>query len=206
MPYRNAAGEVAYGTLVSDLLLQGDATAPPTNDHVARLIGDPPYGTDGAPMEKLILDQSPQQIEDGLATNVSFSRKVYENGTARDYVDYYEKVITYIGDISAPAVALDESATAIAHPVVPDEDADSVFNYIDTATARAGISAASEKLRVEKIAIVGLGGSGSYILDYLAKTPVKEIHLYDGDGFYQHNAFRSPGGPSNRFGGQALEG
>jgi hypothetical protein len=29
-----------------------------------------------------------------------------------------------------------------------------------------------------------------------AKTHVKEIHLFDGDTFLQHNAFRSPGAPS----------
>lgn len=27
----------------------------------------------------------------------------------------------------------------------------------------------------------------------MAKTPVAEIHLFDGDTFFQHNAFRSPG-------------
>ena len=46
------------------------------------------------------------------------------------------------------------------------------------------------------MAIVGLGGTGSYILDFLAKTPVQHIHLFDGDRFLQHNAFRSPGAPS----------
>jgi len=30
----------------------------------------------------------------------------------------------------------------------------------------------------------------------VAKTPVREIHLFDGDDFLQHNAFRSPGAPS----------
>src|SRR5208283_6232016 len=34
------------------------------------------------------------------------------------------------------------------------------------------------------------------ILDLLAKTPVREIHLYDGDVFIQHNAFRAPGAAS----------
>ena len=48
----------------------------------------------------------------------------------------------------------------------------------------------------KKIAIIGLGGTGSYVLDLVAKTPVKEIHLFDGDTFLQHNAFRSPGAPS----------
>jgi len=43
------------------------------------------------------------------------------------------------------------------------------------------------------VAIIGLGGTGSYVLDFVSKTPVKEIHLFDGDLFFQHNAFRSPG-------------
>ncbi len=39
-------------------------------------------------------------------------------------------------------------------------------------------------------------GTGSYILDFVAKTPVREILVLDGDDFLQHNAFRSPGAPS----------
>ena len=56
--------------------------------------------------------------------------------------------------------------------------------------------AATKKLALGKIAIVGLGGTGSYVLDLVAKTPVRQIHLYDGDTFLQHNAFRSPSAPS----------
>jgi hypothetical protein len=40
-----------------------------------------------------------------------------------------------------------------------------------------------KKLELGKIAIIGLGGTGSYVLDLAAKTPVKEIHLFDGDKF-----------------------
>ena len=54
----------------------------------------------------------------------------------------------------------------------------------------------TRKLALGKVAIVGLGGTGSYVLDLVAKTPVREIHLFDGDVFLQHNAFRSPGAPS----------
>ncbi len=43
-----------------------------------------------------------------------------------------------------------------------------------------------------KLAIIGLGGSGGYVLDFVAKTNVREIHLFDGDVFLQHNAFRAP--------------
>lgn len=54
----------------------------------------------------------------------------------------------------------------------------------------------TENLGIKAVAIIGLGGTGSYILDSLAKTAVQEIHLFDGDRFGNHNAFRSPGAPS----------
>lgn len=44
--------------------------------------------------------------------------------------------------------------------------------------------------------IVGLGGTGAHLLDALAKTPALTIHLYDGDVFRTHNAFRAPGAAS----------
>ena len=49
------------------------------------------------------------------------------------------------------------------------------------------------KLQHERVAIIGIGGTGSYVLDLVAKTWVREIHLFDDDPFLQHNAFRSPG-------------
>lgn len=70
------------------------------------------------------------------------------------------------------------------------------FRYPDMATTRAGIGSATAKLLVDRIAIIGLGGTGSYILDLIAKTPVAEIHLYDGDSFGLHSAFRAPGAPA----------
>ena len=80
--------------------------------------------------------------------------------------------------------------------IVEAQDDDSPFNYIDTASSRARIVAATRKLEIGSVATVGLGGTGPYILDLVAKTPVKEIHLFDGDKFGQHNAFRAPGAPS----------
>jgi len=73
------------------------------------------------------------------------------------------------------------------------ESVSSPFAYEDTASARAAIQTTSSRLAVERVAIVGLGGTGSYVLDQLAKTPIGEIHLFDGDVFLQHNAFRAPG-------------
>lgn len=74
--------------------------------------------------------------------------------------------------------------------MIADSANETVFQYIDTNSSRANIEMINMKLERQKIAIIGLGGTGAYILDMVAKTPVKEIHLFDGDSFDQHNAFR----------------
>ena len=73
---------------------------------------------------------------------------------------------------------------------------ESVFRYLDSASSRARISLITSKLALPRVAIVGVGGTGSYVLDLIAKTPIGEIHLFDGDTFYAHNAFRAPGAAS----------
>lgn len=79
---------------------------------------------------------------------------------------------------------------------MPPDDDTSPFCYLDTASARAEINMITAKLAIERVAIVGTGGTGSYVLDLVAKTPVNEIHLFDGDVFSSHNAFRAPGAAS----------
>jgi len=44
--------------------------------------------------------------------------------------------------------------------------------------------------------VIGAGGTGSYVIDFVSKTPVREIRVFDSDEFLQHNAFRAPGAPS----------
>jgi hypothetical protein len=70
---------------------------------------------------------------------------------------------------------------------------DPIFKFQDTLTSRAEITDLRVKFTEEVVAIIGLGGTGSYLLDFLVKTPVKEIRAYDLDPFHVHNAFRSPG-------------
>lgn len=197
VPYRDAEGCVAYGTLVSTLELQNDVTVKP-QDHVAHFLGGIPHGRDGNKLSKIINVENPQALFGEVTSACSFSSKPIGG---LGYSDYHEKMTTYVRMISEPARALKPEAKARTFPVVRGEEEASVFNYIDTASSRAGIGALTERLKIGKIAIVGLGGTGSYILDYVAKTPVGEIHLFDEDEFLQHNAFRSPGAPS----GEELE-
>jgi hypothetical protein len=77
--------------------------------------------------------------------------------------------------------------------IVEAEQEKSVFKLQDTLTSRAEITALNRKFSNEVIAIIGLGGTGSFVFDYIVKTPVKEVRAFDLDPFHVHNAFRSPG-------------
>jgi hypothetical protein len=190
VPYVTSARQVAFGDLVSELTLAGDRTAKPSS-HVAMFCGSTPCDHTGAPLTRLINSSNRSVIGDGIAIDHTFSSK-----PTIGYADYYEKMTTYSAILSKYASMIDSTATAVTFkPVAADED-DGVFNYVDTASSRAGIAAMTARLAMGPVAIVGLGGTGAYILDLVAKTPVRQIHLWDGDRFLQHNAFRTPGAPS----------
>lgn len=190
IPYVTEDRIVKHGTLVSELTLAGDVTVRP-DSHVVMFTGDMPCNQEGRPLTKIHLSSGRQELGVGLIVDHEFSSK-----PSGGYSDYYDKMTTYEGIISEPAQSIDPSVTARTFAVFEAQDEDSIFRYIDTASSRAGIGAVTEKLEVGAVAIVGLGGTGSYILDLVAKTPVRNIHLFDGDRFGQHNAFRSPGAPS----------
>ncbi len=190
VPYVNAARHVKQGILVSTLDMAGDVTIRPTT-HVVMFRGEYPCDSNGRELAKIRCGSKRQVIADELVIDHSFSSKPV-NG----YENYFDKMTTYIAIISGPAEAIDPGTTARPRRVLESSVPDTVFKYVDTASSRAGITAVSRKLELRRIAIVGVGGTGSYILDLVAKTPVREIHLFDGDDFLQHNAFRSPGAPS----------
>jgi len=189
VPYVNASRQVRTGTLISSLTMAGDQTRPP-DTHVIHFEGAYPCLPDGSPLEAISHQTGTFDLGHGLTAKHSFSSK-----PAQGYADYYEKMTTYAGILSGPASTLNPDATPRTFRT-PDEDEGSVFNYTETASARVGIARLTDRLASERIAIVGLGGTGSYVLDLVAKTPVQEIRLFDGDEFLQHNAFRSPGAAS----------
>jgi hypothetical protein len=190
VPYVNARKEIRTGTLISALNLAGDVTRKPS-DHTAFFDGELPCGVDGRPIANLVNSSPKQVLAPGLASQHYLSSKP-ECGY---YVDYFQKMSTYANIISGPAAVLRPGVSAkVARAPEPDEE--TVFNYIDSASARAGIGALSALLFREKVAIVGLGGTGSYVLDLVAKTSVPEIRLFDADDYLTHNAFRAPGAPS----------
>jgi hypothetical protein len=192
--YATARKTVESGFLVSELTLAGDRTSQPGNHvvhFVPALAGEVPCDDQGRPLDWLINQRALFHFGGGLVASCTFSHK--PNPT---YPDYYEKMTTYADMLLAPAQALDPKARARTFPPVSAEADESVFRYLDSASSRSRIGAVSAKLRVRKVVIIGLGGTGSYILDAIGKTEINEIHLYDGDVLLTHNAFRAPGSAS----------
>ena len=103
--------------------------------------------------------------------------------SATDIVHRYAKQI--VGAVSAAGY----SETAFLAKRGP-------FKIPNTFEARAAIGPVQDRIRDQRIAIIGLGGTGSYVLDLMAKTPVAEIHLLDGDEMDWHNFMRAPGAPT----------
>ncbi|WP_353651385.1 DUF6791 domain-containing protein [Nakamurella sp. A5-74] len=131
----------------------------------------------------------PRDVGDGLTVDFMLSFKP-ASGT---YPGLYEKVRHYAHILRDAARHVDSAATATpgaAFQIVEDE---LPLVYRDTNTTRAGLTTLNNLFRSHTVGIVGLGGTGSYILDQVAKTWVDRIILIDGDEFENHNAFRAPG-------------
>ncbi len=191
VPYVDAQRRVRTGALVSSLDLAGDRTRKPET-HVIHWDGDFPCSAEGVPLQG-ISHQSPNtDLGHGLTARHSFSSKPNQDG----YPDYYDKMSTYATILAGPAAVLQPGISPRVIRGADDDDEPSVFNYLDTASSRVGIGALARKLENEVVGILGAGGTGGYILDLVAKTPVKEIRLFDDDDFLSHNAFRAPGAPS----------
>ena len=189
IPYLDSNGTLKYGVLASPMKLQGDVATYDRN-HVIMFSGNYPHYGDGSKITA-IEHATVTEVVGGIRFHYKFSNK-----PSGGYRDLYEKFTRYIEIISSPAQEKypTESAQTFRKP---ESQADDIFVYQDSNTARAGLTQISNRLRGHKVAIIGLGGTGSYVLDYVAKTPVLEIHLIDGDIFMQHNAFRAPGAASH---------
>jgi hypothetical protein len=191
VPYLDETRAVQRGIVITKLELNGDVTVNPVEDHVALFIGNAPHRFNGERLTPLADANS--ALADGRIASFSMSLK---HPTAEKYPNYHDKVEYHVQNIENEARQVDPTVTArTGGPCIIKSD-EWPFEYADTASGRAGIGSINSRLAEQRIAIVGLGGTGSYILDLVAKCPVHEIHLYDGDRFSSHNAFRAPGAAS----------
>jgi hypothetical protein len=191
VPYVTAARKIARGVLIFPLTMATDVTVGKPKDHTAYFAGQEPHYADGTAIAGIINNRDTKKLAEGIVAKFYFSSK-----PTADDVDFEVKVRRYVEILSAPARELDPTATAQTRAIVESKDDDSPFVFPDSHSARAEIIPITNKLKGLKIAIVGLGGTGSYVLDLIAKTPVIEIHLFDDDEFSLHNAYRAPGTPT----------
>lgn len=185
VPYLNKELEIRYGTIVSDLEMNGnDVKLNP--QHPIYFIGEQPYKVNG---DKLNPNHSNRTVLlSGLIADFYFS---YRKNN-KPYENYYDKMTHYVHLFSKHAINVDPTVTFNIGSLM-EVPRSSPFQYSDCNSASPEVNVLLDKFSEMKIGIIGLGGTGSYILDYVAKTPVKEIHLFDGDYYQNKNAFRSPG-------------
>ena len=191
IPYLNNQRQLQIGAIVAKLVFI-DENRVTQDDHQIYFAGSVPHDLDGRPITNL--GGSPvhlalSEASRDVVVERSFSNKPCATGR---FADFFEKIDRYVTIISGPAIEL-HAVTPYTFRTVEQEKTDSVFNFSDTLTSRAEISDLSAKFKNDIVAVIGLGGTGAYILDFLAKTPVREIRTFDLDSFYVHNAFRSPG-------------
>ena len=191
IPYLDGQGELQMGAIVANLEFIDQERVTQT-DHQIFFAGSVPYGLNREPIPNLGGGSTSVILSEACSDVVverSFSNKPKATGR---FADFFKKIESYVAIISGPAMEAFD-VTPYTFRIVEEVPTDSVFKFHDTLTTRAEITDLAAKLKDDVIAVIGLGGTGSYVLDFIAKTPVREIRAFDLDPFHVHNAFRSPG-------------
>ena len=154
--------------------------------HVVRIIADEEhdgrvYQADGNPIGNLIAGDGKKWSDISIRKGSQGSPA--EDVSASDLIHRYAKQI--VGAVSAGGYS-ETASLAMRGP----------FKIPNTFEARAMIGSVQDRIRDQRIAIIGLGGTGAYVLDLIAKTPVAKIHLLDSDDLDWHNFMRAPGAPT----------
>lgn len=198
VPYCTAEGIVAYGDIISPYSMV-NGVSQLNGDHTVWFTGSVPHTAQGKSLEAaLVADQAPMTIAE-RQVRCRLSNKPDDPESLEKMMSSFRvKMNHYVNKLSRHARDLDSSARANYLGRLQINAGPSVFYYPNTAIARSGLDVYENKLRQSKVAIVGVGGTGGFILDALSKMPIQEIHIYDGDKIEPHNAYRMPGALSIR--------
>ena len=140
------------------------------DNHQVYFAGSTPYGLDGRPVSNL--GEGACTIT--LAHTDVVVQRSFSNKPPAGFANFFDKIEHYVGLIAGPAMMLN-GANPLTFRADPDVAGSSVFKFHDTLTSRAEIGDLAALFKDEVIAIIGLGGTGAYLLDFFVKTPVKEI-------------------------------
>ena len=139
------------------------------------------YQADGTPIGNYVRGDG--KTWSNISIKKGWQGSPEEDATASDLIHRYAKHI--VGAVSAAGYSEPAALT------MPDP-----FHIPNTFEARAAIAPVQDRIRGQSIAIIGLGGTGAYLLDLIAKMPVSEIHLLDSDCVDWHTLKRAPGAPT----------
>jgi ThiF family len=188
VPYLDANRSLQLGAIVAKLEFI-DQHRVTQSDHQVWFAGSVPHNLDGKPIGNL--GGGPTQLQLSCA-DVVVQRSFSNKPRSGRFADFFEKIESYVAIISGPAIEL-HGQSPYTFRQVEGQEPDSVFKYRDTLTSLAEISELSARFHNDVVAVIGLGGTGAYLLDLLVKTPVRAIRGFDRDALHVHNAFRSPG-------------
>jgi hypothetical protein len=191
IPYLDANGGLCWGAIVAKLVfLDGEHVA--QDDHQIYFAGTHPHQLDGTPIRNLAGGAATIQLSAASSDVVvqrSFSNKPMPAGK---FDNFSEKIESYVSIVCGPAIER-HGVSPLTFRVSEGFEQDQIFKFQDTLTSRAQIGDLNSGFAEESVAVIGLGGTGAYLLDLLVKTPVPEIRAFDGDVYHVHTAFRSPG-------------
>lgn len=192
IPYLDQNLALQWGAIVSELeVIDGNRVK--QRDHQVFFAGSAPFGLNGQPIPSLgggTVEVPLSTGNEDVVVQRSFSTKPGVQG----YADFFQKIDTYVTIISGPAMAkYGSEANPYTFRLATNVAPDPVFKFNDTMSSLAGIGDLAAKFNEDVIAIIGAGGTGSYIFDFMTKSRVREIRLFDRDNFHVHNAYRSPG-------------
>ena len=167
--------------------------AHPPGDHTVWWSGDEPNAS-LMELPKSPVCSSGANVVGGIEVKYQLSiKRRSANGTWENYPDYFEKITTYIDFLGRSARSIDPEVDARTRRTIQCRVDESIFLYRDGTAGTRGLNELNKKVDQEVVAIVGTGGTGSYILDLISRTPVAEIHLFDPDTLKSHNGYRYPG-------------
>ncbi len=191
IPYLGQDGKLQWGAIVTKFVDKGNDLIE-QDDHQIFFAGSVPYGLDGKPIPNL--GGGPTSLALSKSSNDVAVQRTFSNKpkVAGKFSDFFEKIESYVTILSGPAMEK-HKANPFTFRVIESGRPDSPFKLRDTLTSRAEIGDLTARFKDDVIAIIGLGGTGSYMLDFIVKTPVREIRGFDKDQYFVHNAFRSPG-------------
>jgi len=189
VPYLDHERKLRSGALVSKYVDAGDDRIL-QDDHQVFFAGPVPHGLDGRPIPNLGGGTTRLALSEGGADVVV--ERSFSNKPAGGFPDFFAKIESYVGIISGPAIER-HGATPLTFRLVDGGNPTGPFKIRDTLTSRAEIGDLAAKFKDDVVAVIGLGGTGSYVLDFIARTPVREVRAFDADLFFAHNAYRSPG-------------